>query len=158
MSHAAPFPWGLDRLQEHSLNFTARTHSSHTTFLLEMDLCCDIFCSCYNFWHCEEVSGIALSHFHIAMPYSVDLFNIQYFEWLTIALLLFPLKGEPNLLQRTGVTRQLKWKILKRSDECSTPHFSQNIGAIEIRVPPLCDKGCSSSKNKNRYNINLVFC
>lgn len=125
----------------------------------EIDSCCDIFPSCNNFCYCSEVSGIALSHFRIAVPHSVDLFNIQYFEWLTIALLLFLLKEESNLLQRTRVTSSRKWKILKRSDECSISDTAQNTLDTKNHMPPCFDKDCSSSKkNKNRYNINLVLC
>lgn len=119
ITHATSICWRFCTVCRNAV-ITLQQGQIHSTpcsrSFLEMDSCCDIFSSCYNFCHCNEVTGIVLSHFHIAMPYSVDLFNIQYFEWLTIALLLFLLKGEPNLLQRAGVTSQLKWKILKRSD------------------------------------------
>lgn len=49
-------------------------------FLLEMDSCCDIFSSCYNLCHQNELPRITLSHFHIAVLRVPDLFNIQCFE------------------------------------------------------------------------------
>lgn len=80
---------------------------------------------------------------------------MQHLEWLTTALLLSPLTGAQPLAKDWG----------EQTIETRTPEkvrlVQHSIDLTEytgsaIRVPPLCDRGCSSSRNKNRYNINLV--
>jgi len=59
----------LCSLHKHGCNCAVRTDAQHTRLRpsLEIDSCCDIFSSCNNFCYCSEVSGVALSHFHIAV-------------------------------------------------------------------------------------------